>query len=97
MSSEATACKSCGFAAIGLSRPLAAAYVGMGVTLFDRLVADGRMPRPRRVDGRLIWLRAEVERALEELPYDGAPRDIAPARGNSFAAIRARRQREGTA
>ncbi len=74
MSSEVTACKSCGFAAIGSLDRSQRRTSAWGVTLFDRLVADGRMPRPRRVDGRLIWLRAEIERAFEELPYDGSPR-----------------------
>ncbi len=38
----------------GLSRPQAAEYVGVGSTKFDELVGDGRMPRPKRIDGRKI-------------------------------------------
>jgi len=85
------------FPPAGLSRVEAASHVGLGVTLFDRLVSDGRMPRPRRIDGRLVWVRAEVERALNDLPYDGAPANLPMGEGNMIAAIRARRQREGAA
>jgi hypothetical protein len=30
-------------------------YIGVSPTAFDKLVADGRMPQPRRIDGRKIW------------------------------------------
>lgn len=36
----------------GMSRDEAARYVGVGATKFDEMVADHRMPRPKRVDGR---------------------------------------------
>ena len=35
----------------GLRRDDAAAYVGVGATKFDELVAAGRMPKPFRIDG----------------------------------------------
>ena len=41
----------------GLSRGQAAEYIGVGVTKFDEMVDDGRMPRPKRIDGRLVWDR----------------------------------------
>ena len=53
----------------GLSRSQAAAYVGIGATLFDRLVATGKMPQPREIAGRRVWDRQEVDRAFEELPH----------------------------
>jgi hypothetical protein len=37
--------------------------VGVGATKFDEMVADGRMPRPKRVDGRVIWDRLKIEAA----------------------------------
>lgn len=55
----------------GLSRSQAAAYVGIGTTLFDRLVAAGAMPQPREIGGRRVWDRQEVDRAFEELPHVG--------------------------
>jgi excisionase family DNA binding protein len=54
----------------GLSRDEAARYVGVGATKFDEMVADGRMPRPKRVDGRVIWDRLRIEAAFSDLPDD---------------------------
>lgn len=55
---------------IGLSREAAAQYLGIGTTMFDALVNDGRMPKPRRVNRRRIWDRAEIESAFRSLPLD---------------------------
>lgn len=52
----------------GLSRKEAAEYIGVGVTLFDRMVADGRMPKPKAVERRLIWDREGLDRAFDALP-----------------------------
>lgn len=54
----------------GMSRDEAARYIGVGVTKFDEMVSDGRMPRPKRVDGRVIWDRLRVEAAFSDLPDD---------------------------
>lgn len=54
----------------GLYRAQAAAYVGVGVTKFDAMVADRRMPSPRRVDGRKIWDRRELDEHFDALPHD---------------------------
>ncbi len=59
----------------GLSRLQAAAYWGIGPTLFDRLVADGRAPQPKVIDGRMVWDRAELDAAFDALPNRvGEPR-----------------------
>lgn len=52
----------------GLSRVASAEYIGLGVTKFDEMVADGRMPSPRRIDARKVWDRLELDliKALEE-------------------------------
>jgi hypothetical protein len=34
------------------------------------MVADGRMPRPKRVDGRVIWDRFKLEGAFTDLPEE---------------------------
>lgn len=66
----------------GLSRSQAAAYMGIGVTLFDRLVVAGTMPQPQEIGSRRVWDRQEVDRAFEELLHVG---DAAPAiRGSAF-------------
>lgn len=54
----------------GLHRYCAAAYIGLGATKFDQLVADGRMPQPRRIDGRKVWDRHELDDAFSALPHD---------------------------
>jgi len=51
----------------GLSREEAAAYVGIGTTKFDELVADGRMPKPIQVDGRRIWDRIAIDQHFDAL------------------------------
>ncbi|MGE3712229.1 MAG: helix-turn-helix transcriptional regulator, partial [Hyphomicrobiaceae bacterium] len=52
----------------GLSRIEAAAYVGISPTKFDELVSDGRMPGPKRIDGRRVWDRLQLDRAFNALP-----------------------------
>jgi len=55
----------------GLSRPQAAAVVGVSVGTFDVMVNDGRMPRPKRIGTRKLWDRVRVEEAFVELPEEG--------------------------
>jgi len=54
----------------GLSRDEAARYIGVGTTKFDQMVADRRMPRPKRIDGRLVWDRLQIDAAFSDLPED---------------------------
>lgn len=64
----------------GLSRVEAAVYIGVSASKFDQLVADGRMPGARRIDGRKVWDVRELDSSFEDLPHDnGAPP------GNSWA------------
>jgi predicted DNA-binding transcriptional regulator AlpA len=51
----------------GLSREDAAAYVGVSARKFDELVADGRMPKPVRIDGRRIWDRRALDQKFDAL------------------------------
>lgn len=51
----------------GLRRPDAAHYVGFSPTKFDQLVADGRMPKPKPVDGCMVWDRYALDDAFEQL------------------------------
>ncbi len=55
----------------GLSRGHSAIYVGVGATKFDEMVADGRMPQPKRIDGRTIWDRWQLDESFEALPNSG--------------------------
>ena len=55
----------------GRGRVAAANYVGVGLTKFDEMVADGRMPQPRKADTRLVWDVYELDAAFEALPQRG--------------------------
>ncbi len=71
MTSKATASGALvrtGLAPRGLSRIEAAAYIGVSASLFDIMVADGRMPAPKRIGSRTVWDRAAVDAAFESLP-----------------------------
>jgi len=59
----------------GLCREEAAAYINVSVTLWDRMVDDGRMPKPKRLDGRCVWDRLAVDRAFAAIPDDSGKAD----------------------
>jgi excisionase family DNA binding protein len=63
----------------GLSHDEAAMYVGVSPGKFDDMISDGRMPAPRRIDGRKVWDVRELDLAFDALPRD----DVVPA-GNSW-------------
>lgn len=63
----------------GLQRLEAAQYVGIGPTKFDEMVQDGRMPPPRRIDGRKVWDIRDLD-----LAFDGLPLEDSPSLGNSW-------------
>jgi predicted DNA-binding transcriptional regulator AlpA len=52
----------------GLSRVESAIYVGVSPTLFDQMVKDGRMPTPKRINGRVVWDLRALDEAFEALP-----------------------------
>lgn len=54
----------------GMSREEAARYVGVGTTKFDEMVADRRMPKPKRIDGRVVWDRIALDLAFTDLPTE---------------------------
>ena len=66
-----TSCLPPSLAPRGLSRVQAAEYIGIGPTKFDELVRDGRMPRPKRIDGRTVWDRIKLDEAFAALDDDG--------------------------
>lgn len=56
----------------GLDRMEAAGYIGVSPNTFDKLVAEGKMPKPRRpVDRRVVWDRYALDEAFDQLPQDG--------------------------
>ena len=54
----------------GLSRVEAATYLGISPSKFDELVRDGRMPAPKRIDGRKIWDIHSLDIAFDALPSE---------------------------
>lgn len=70
----------------GLCLEEAAYYIGVGPTKFNQLVADRRMPQPKRIDGRVLWDRVMLDMAFSELgegrenAIDAALRKAANAR-----------------
>jgi predicted DNA-binding transcriptional regulator AlpA len=63
----------------GLSRVQAAAYVGVGTTLFDAMVKDGRMPKPFRINTRILWDRYKLDAAFDALSDQNETRWLEPA------------------
>lgn len=62
----------------GLNREEASHYIGIGVSKFDQLVHDGRMPPPKRIDSRKVWDRHALDTAFWALPDDGPDRNDNP-------------------
>lgn len=56
----------------GLRREEAAAYLGFSARKFDELVSDGRMPKPKRIDGVVVWDIHRLDSAFDSLPDDGS-------------------------
>jgi predicted DNA-binding transcriptional regulator AlpA len=54
-----------------MSRQDAARYIGVGTTKLDEMIADGRMPKPKRIDGRTVWDRFALDQAFSDLPEQG--------------------------
>jgi hypothetical protein len=54
-----------------VARADAAHYVGVGTTLFDELVRQGMMPRPKAIGTRRLWDLRELDKAIDELPEAG--------------------------
>ena len=55
----------------GLSRVEAAQYIGVSPSLFDQMVEDGRMPKPKPINARKVWDRLRLDQALKSLPDTG--------------------------
>jgi hypothetical protein len=56
----------------GLCRQQAAGYIGVSPSLFDTLVKDGRMPKPTRINGRVIWDRHKLDLGFDALTDEHA-------------------------
>ncbi len=54
----------------GLSRSVAASYVGISTGLFDEWVKIGILPKGKKVGGRRLWDRSQIDLALDALFED---------------------------
>ncbi len=54
----------------GLSRAQAATYINVSPPTFDLLVEEGVMPRPRKLRGRKVWDRLDIDAYFARIPYD---------------------------
>ncbi len=55
----------------GLSRVRAAEYIGVSPSTFDKMVAEGKMPAPKRIRGRVVWDRVQVDCAFNAFDDGG--------------------------
>ena len=55
----------------GLGEIEAATALGISASNFRRLIKEGRMPSPRRLDGRNIWDVDELRAAFKAIPHAG--------------------------
>lgn len=43
-------------------------YIVISPSLFDEMVKDGRMPRPKRINSRTVWDVRAIVKAFDRLP-----------------------------
>jgi predicted DNA-binding transcriptional regulator AlpA len=51
----------------GMNREQAALYVGVSPSLFDKLIAEGRMPKPKRIHSRTVWDLRQLDSAFDAI------------------------------
>lgn len=54
----------------GLRRVEAAAYIGVSPSMFDWMIAERMMPKPKRVGGRVIWDRLMLDEYFTAIPSE---------------------------
>jgi predicted DNA-binding transcriptional regulator AlpA len=51
----------------GLDHDEAALFVGVSLSSFDSMVADGRLPPPVELNGERVWDLVQLDRAMDRL------------------------------
>jgi hypothetical protein len=70
---------------LGINREQAATLIGISVSLFDKAVGAGTMPKPRMIGERQVYDVGELIEAFRKLPHkDGEPLDEFAPKGNAF-------------
>jgi excisionase family DNA binding protein len=54
----------------------AAAYLGIGTRTFMRLVAEGKLPKPKRLSGVVAWDRYRLDAAIDDAADDAADNTV---------------------
>lgn len=55
----------------GLKRMQAAAHCGVSPVHFDKMIAEGLLPAPRKLGGVKVWLRQQLDEAMFALASVG--------------------------
>lgn len=55
----------------GLRAPDAAIYLGISRSKFLALVQEGKLPKPKQLDGCKVWDRFALDDAFDDLDSDG--------------------------
>ena len=58
-----------------LRRERAAVYLDVSPTKFDKMVKDGVVPAPKRLQGMKVWDRSDLDTFADHLPYATAITD----------------------
>lgn len=53
-----------------MDKGTAAKYLSIGLTMFDQLVTDGVIPRPKRLKSKYLWDRIDLEAVANDLTED---------------------------
>jgi len=61
----------------GLRREDAARYIGISTAKFDECVKDGRMPKPFKINGCVIWDLRLLDAAFDALSETSEPNSFA--------------------
>jgi predicted DNA-binding transcriptional regulator AlpA len=52
----------------GLRREEAAAYVSLSPSMFDKMIKDGRLPKPKKFGGASVWDMRQLDLVFDALP-----------------------------
>jgi predicted DNA-binding transcriptional regulator AlpA len=55
---------------LGLNREESAAAIGVCGTTFDKMVREGRMPRPKMIGSKKLWFLESLKAAFMALPEE---------------------------
>lgn len=83
-----------GVAPRGFSREQSAEWIGVSPSKFDLMVADGAMPQPKMVGGRVVWDRCRLDIAFDDLPDRQSNNDFDDA-GDCFGEVSTARRNRG--